>query len=134
MTGGNGLWKLTTDALDLSGPLKLRLFTSTQGEITPDGGFTNSSATVTTFFIGDALLASSGSGLTIVSNSVSNTNPLTFSASNTTRSIGSYAVMRVGVSDPSEALLFYWNLSTPLVVGPNDTLQVAAGALSFQFL
>ncbi len=134
MTGGDGLWKLTTDALSSAGDLKLRIYDSTQGEITPDGGFTNSVASVTSFFLGEAFLASSGSGLTVVGNSVSNTNLIAFSSANFTRSIGSYAVLRDNVSDPSDALLFYWNLFNPIVLATNDSLEVAVGDLSFQLL
>jgi len=134
MTGGNGLWKLTTDALDLSGTLTLRIFNSNQGEVTPDGGFTNSFSSVKGSFQGQAALASSGSGLTIVGNSVSNTNLIAFPSANFARSIGSYAVIRDSQSDPSDALLFYWNLFNPIVLAANDSLEVAVGDLSFQLL
>jgi hypothetical protein len=134
MTGGDGLWKLTTDALVLSGPLVLRLYDSALGDITPDGGFTDSAVSVVSTFLSESSLASSGSGLTVVGNSVSNANLIPFNSTGVVRSIGSYAVIRANESDPSDALLFYWNLFNPLVVASNDSLQVAIGDLSFQLL
>ena len=103
MNGGNGIWKIATDALlalDQTNISVIFYDNATYGELLPAGTFALTASTVLT---ATASVAVSLDGI-------------------------------LAIDPAGDALLFFWNLNTPLVVPELDQIHIPSGDLSFYFL
>ena len=108
MNGGNGIWKIATDALlalDQTNISVIFYDNATYGELLPAGTFALTASTV-----------------------------LTATASVAVSLDGILAIDPADIVDAGDALLFFWNLNTPLVVPELDQIHIPSGDLSFYFL
>ena len=141
MNGGNGIWKIATDALlalDQTNISVIFYDNATYGELLPDGTFALTASTVLTATESvavslDGILAIDPADARSVGNFGGDVTSVP-APETTGWNIGSMAIVKTDIVDAGDALLFFWNLNTPLVVPELDQIHIPSGDLSFYFL